>query len=160
MSDRNHCPQHGVMQRVETKFKVRWTCMHPGCTVRRWEGDTSTPADQQTCDLRMECHAMFDELWKSNRMSRHGAYRLLQKLMHLSRANAHIGMFDADQCRVLLERLPAWIAKFSAGEFVFEHLLGRELDARLENYHGESIAWVEAALAERERRANRSVVTQ
>jgi len=64
-----------------------------------------TLANAALRDLRMQCHKVFDQKWKSGRMSRTKAYVWLQERMYLSPDKAHIGMFDKNQCNKLLKIL-------------------------------------------------------
>lgn len=64
-----------------------------------------TLADRELRSLRRLCHAHFDVLWKSRQMTRSQAYKWLQRVMSLPRDKAHIGMFDKEQCRELLDYL-------------------------------------------------------
>lgn len=103
------CPTHNLaMQRQQTRYGVLFICEQPQCTVRCWGGETSTPADQETRELRKQCHAVFDRLWQERGMfaSRTAAYRWLAKRMGLTKMNCHFGMFDAAQCRRALELIP------------------------------------------------------
>lgn len=43
-------------------------------------------------------HASFDQIWRSGRMSRPDAYAWLAKAMGLPKDEAHIGMFNEQQC--------------------------------------------------------------
>lgn len=52
---------------------------------------------------KQAAHAAFDPLWKSRTMTRKEAYAWLAKAMGVSRGNAHIGMFNAEQCRAVVE---------------------------------------------------------
>jgi hypothetical protein len=104
------CPEHGAtMQRCQTKYGGRWACTVALCTVVCWEGQTSTPADAETRALRRQCHEAFDPLWKpgAQRRFRHRghAYIWLSRLMGTVIEETHIGMFNAEQCRSLLEKL-------------------------------------------------------
>jgi CBS domain containing-hemolysin-like protein len=45
------------------------------------------------------------ELWKSKQMKRGTAYKWMQKAMNLSSEQAHIGMFNEDQCWELIKRV-------------------------------------------------------
>ncbi len=62
-------------------------------------------ANAEHRELKKECHARFDDFWKTGAMSRHKAYRKLQKIMGLPAKKAHIGMFSVEQCRELLAKL-------------------------------------------------------
>ena len=68
-----------------------------------------TPADFETKQMRKAAHAAFDPLWdppeggKPYFKDRGAAYRWIQTIMGLDAEKAHIGMFDRDQCRKLIE---------------------------------------------------------
>ncbi|OLN21420.1 hypothetical protein BTO30_14985 [Domibacillus antri] len=64
-----------------------------------------TMANATLRDLRKKCHLLFDRMWKSNEVSRSGAYIWLQGAMNLPSEKAHIGMFDEEQCKKLLHVL-------------------------------------------------------
>lgn len=60
---------------------------------------TGWPADLATKGLRVEAHEIFDRLWKIGDMNRSQAYAWLASRLDLPPEKAHIGMFDAEQCR-------------------------------------------------------------
>ena len=62
-------------------------------------------ANKELREWKVKAHAAFDPLWKSKQMPRGKAYGLLQKLMNLGTEHAHIGLFDVDQCKTLIEKL-------------------------------------------------------
>lgn len=102
------CPDHGSpLAPSATRFGTRWACVVAGCTVSCWDGDTSTPADAETRALRTRCHDAFDPLWRRRTRfrSRGEAYRWLRRAMNLTVDEAHVGRFDAAQCRRLLALL-------------------------------------------------------
>lgn len=72
-----------------------------------WDGETSTPADEETRGLRRQCHEEFDRLWKDRprRFTRTEAYQWLARVMNVDEKEAHIGMFDKDQCERLLRKV-------------------------------------------------------
>ena len=99
------CPQHDrVMVSQATTYGMRYACPADGCTVVCWDGSTLTPADAETRTLRHQCHELFDPLWKTRKRfrTRLNAYIWLANAMGSPIEKAHIGMFDADQCRKLL----------------------------------------------------------
>lgn len=57
--------------------------------------------------LRKICHRKFDPLWnnKRSKWARHNAYKWLQEVMELTPEQAHIGMFNEEQCRKLIKIL-------------------------------------------------------
>lgn len=78
---------------------------HPDCSMVakvRHDGSAGEWTDQPTRDWRKQAHAIFDELWKSNRLTREGAYAWMQKAMHLPAPLAHISKFNIDQCRKVI----------------------------------------------------------
>lgn len=111
------CPTHNVkLIRRQTQYGARWSCDEPGCTVRCWEGSTSTPCDQQTADARHAMHELFDPLWKSGQafagrgknQRRRDAYGWLAKRLEIPVEEMHFGMFTLEQCgraRAIIEAM-------------------------------------------------------
>jgi hypothetical protein len=60
-------------------------------------------ANKELRDWKKKAHAVFDPLWKSGRMSRNLAYHLLQTKMNMGKNDAHIGKFDVEQCKKMVE---------------------------------------------------------
>ena len=50
----------------------------------------------------MDAHAAFDKIWHDSR-SRSGAYRWLRGKLGLSQEECHIGRFDIDMCKRVVE---------------------------------------------------------
>ena len=67
--------------------------------------ELGVPADKETRKLRIAAHEAFDKIWKENKMTRRDSYRWLEKEMGLDSEHAHIGMFTAEQCRQLIEKV-------------------------------------------------------
>lgn len=90
-------------------YGLTWQC--PNCPDHYvgCHGKTDKPlgtlCGPEVRELRKRCHAAFDQLWKSNGMTRGAAYRWMQKTMKIPRKQAHIAMFDEWQCRALLAEL-------------------------------------------------------
>lgn len=99
------CPIHGCpLELASTRYGGRWNCPKEGCTVRCWQGSTSTPCDEETASERRRTHAVFDPLWKGGTArcvfgNRNPAYRWLAEEMEIDVKHCHIGMFSAEQCR-------------------------------------------------------------
>lgn len=58
------------------------------------------------CELRTlkkEAHLHFDQLWKARRMTRRNAYKWLSSCMNTPKDLTHIGMFDEDQCKMVIQ---------------------------------------------------------
>jgi hypothetical protein len=66
-------------------------------------------ANRELRALKKEAHMYFDNLWKvllrpgvTKNVARSEAYKWLGETMNLPMAEAHIGMFDEDQCRLAI----------------------------------------------------------
>lgn len=97
----SRCPIHSLpLVCKTTRYGKRWACPQTGCTVVRWEGETSTPADAETRAARQKAHVAFDALWAGAgaSMTRDEAYRWLADLMGVFQNRAHIGMADRETC--------------------------------------------------------------
>jgi len=67
-----------------------------GCTIACWSGKTSTPADYETRQERIKAHDLFDIIWKSGKLKRTTAYRMLAMYLDTKSEDTHIGMFDKE----------------------------------------------------------------
>lgn len=79
---------------------------YPGCKGTLPADDDGTPrGEPRTKALqgaRNETHKVFDRLWKEKHVSRGGAYSWMREVMSLSKDDAHIGLFEIEQCRDLV----------------------------------------------------------
>lgn len=64
-----------------------------------------TLANEELRKLRIKCHNYFDPFWRMGCVTRDEAYEWLSIVMDLPPEKAHIGMFDEEQCRKLLDIL-------------------------------------------------------
>lgn len=62
-----------------------------------------SPANSELRDWRQRAHELFDPLWRSGAMSRHQAYDWLSARMELPVTETHIGMFDVERCKKVVE---------------------------------------------------------
>lgn len=53
-------------------------------------------ANKELRELKKECHALFDPLWKSNKMTRKEAYGYLANLLSISIDECHFGWFSKE----------------------------------------------------------------
>lgn len=65
-----------------------------------------TMANTELRELRKLCHERFDVRWKTKKISRSKSYQQLAEMMNLPSKEAHIGMFNKEQCIKLLSLLP------------------------------------------------------
>jgi hypothetical protein len=61
-----------------------------------------TLANKELRAWRIRAHANLDPLWKSGRMTRKAVYQILQDAMQLSKGQAHIAMFDIEECKEVI----------------------------------------------------------
>jgi ssDNA-binding Zn-finger/Zn-ribbon topoisomerase 1 len=108
------CPECGSAMVLRTsKFGPFYGCIeYPKCKAAHGahaDGrPLGTPADAVTKKARIQAHDAFDELWKGGAMSRREAYAWMQRAMGLSKDDAHIGKFTADQC----DKLKTLVGKY------------------------------------------------
>jgi len=105
------CPECGsdMVLRKSQHGKFYGCIRYPDCKATHGAHDNGRPygipANEDTKKWRIQAHADFDSLWKGKTavMSRSRAYVWLQKVMGIEKSSeAHIGSFDAKQCRRLI----------------------------------------------------------
>jgi hypothetical protein len=106
------CPEHKVLMiRSETQYGLRFGCPENGCDYVAWvsyNGQKSTPANQETRDARQKAHDAFDQLWKSGRFQRGLMYKALAVHLGRSQKKTHIRLFDIETC----EKVHEFVRKF------------------------------------------------
>ena len=71
---------------------------HPGTAV-----PLGRLADKELRQAKNAAHRAFDPIWKDGRMRRHEAYQWLAGQLGIDRAECHIGMFDVEMCRRVVD---------------------------------------------------------
>lgn len=81
----------------------RCLCIHGAHSDGR---PMSSPASQETKLARSQAHDAFDRLWrgKTRVMSRYSAYGWLAIQLKIAPSECHIGYFDLEMCRRVIER--------------------------------------------------------
>ena len=85
----------------EEDYGPVWVCLSCAAWVgchKGTEDPLGTPANAALRQARRRVHAVFDPLWRNKYMRRGKAYELLAKMMGLPPEQAHIGMFNMEQC--------------------------------------------------------------
>jgi hypothetical protein len=59
-------------------------------------------ADSNLRHWKKRAHSAFDLLWKTGQMTRHEAYRWLAEGLEKAVKDAHIGMFDENECKTVV----------------------------------------------------------
>jgi len=74
--------------------------VHPGTDT-----PLGTLANEELREWRKEAHFWFDRIWKkpTRITTRYNAYGYLAKKMGLPREETHIGMFEIEQCKKVIE---------------------------------------------------------
>lgn len=87
--------------------KMLYRCLPCAAHVGCHEGTMRPLGRLANAELRaakMAAHAAFDPVWRDERaMTRRGAYAWLAAQLGIPREDCHIGMFDAPQCRRVVE---------------------------------------------------------
>lgn len=84
------------------KFWVCWPCDAYVGTHKGTDQPLGTMANAELRKARRAAHDAFDPLWDRT-MARNQAYAWLANAMGLPKKETHIGMFDVDQCRRVVE---------------------------------------------------------
>lgn len=89
-----------------------WCGCHPPASDQGGgQGDGTVPlgrlANAELRAAKQAAHAAFDPIWRSGRMRRREAYAWLAKALGVPAKDAHIGMFDVDQCRRVVDVVAA-----------------------------------------------------
>jgi len=101
---------------------------HPkaGLDGRGGLGDGTVPlgrlANAELRRAKQAAHTAFDPLWQSRQMSRRSAYKWLAESLGIEKKNAHIGMFDVQECRAVV----AAVKEKKKGIYILDTLDGRE----------------------------------
>ncbi len=75
---------------------------HPGTTK-----PLGRLANAELRRLKMDAHAAFDHLWAGGRMKRASAYKWLAGALGIDPKTCHIGMFNEDECRAVVDVVSA-----------------------------------------------------
>lgn len=62
-------------------------------------------ANKELRNWRKQAHSEFDVIWRKGHLSRKGAYKWMMSALKIDESEAHIGMFDVDRCKALIEAL-------------------------------------------------------
>jgi ABC-type transport system involved in Fe-S cluster assembly fused permease/ATPase subunit len=60
-------------------------------------------ANKELRQAKVNAHNYFDLLWKNGEMNRKDAYKWLAEQLKISFDKCHIGMFDVDMCKKVVE---------------------------------------------------------
>ena len=61
------------------------------------------PANKETKEWRIKAHNAFDKLWGRRKMKRKKAYKKLAAAMGMAEEDCHVGRFDIEQCKQVIE---------------------------------------------------------
>lgn len=109
-----YCGKHAVKaygsffwpHKPELHHKKIWAChdcdARVGTHGNSWH-PLGTLANEGLRAVRGVTHHAFDPLWKNGHFQRSELYAMLADHMKLDPVDCHIGMFDEDQCREVIE---------------------------------------------------------
>ena len=103
------CPEcGGTMVLKESQYGPLYGCTRwPDCDCSHGahpNGDPlGVPANKATRLARMEAHDAFDVMRLATGRNRSDAYRWLQDQMGMTREQCHMGKFDIDICKLVVE---------------------------------------------------------
>ncbi len=109
------CPVHGRrLEHKRTRYGGRWNCPVQGCDVVWWGRKNTTPAGELLRQARIAAHDTFDALWKppTRLMTRAEAYKWLGQMFGLTRAEAHIGLFNLKECELVIQFVQAYRERY------------------------------------------------
>jgi hypothetical protein len=92
--------------RPDLKKLFMWRCAPCDARVGCHPG-TKTPlgrlANRVLRRWKMRAHEAFDPIWQERRLSRREAYAWLAEQLGKTEAETHIGMFDSETCKRVIE---------------------------------------------------------
>lgn len=98
---------HIYPHRADLHERRYWRCDPCQAHVGTHRDSDAEPLGRlANADLRQaktKAHEAFDDLWRSGRMKRRQAYRWLAQQLQIDEKDCHIGMFDVQQCRAVVE---------------------------------------------------------
>lgn len=83
-----------------------WACLTCGAKVGchpRTTKPLGTLANKDLSILRYKAHEQFDKLWLDRKLARTLAYVWLTDKLGINRDDCHIGKFDEEQCKKVIE---------------------------------------------------------
>lgn len=89
-------------------YGLIWDCRPCDAYVGVHKGTTNPLGRLANKELRkwkIKAHAAFDPLWKSGTMTRSNAYAKLATALKMDTKKVHIGMFDVETCKRVVQVL-------------------------------------------------------
>lgn len=88
-------------------YGMIWACLPCNAFVGCHKNSANHPplgtlANKELREWRKRAHAVLDPLWKSGRMRRRAVYQILDDAMGLAKGQAHIAMFNIEQCQEVI----------------------------------------------------------
>lgn len=125
------CPECGSLMvlRHSQKFnRCFYGCSrYPKCQATHGAHKDGTPlgipANTETKEWRIKAHAAFDQIWRDSPLTnaRQIAYKILADSMAIDVKDCHIGLFDMDECKIVIALQETLRQKF------LENLAGKSL---------------------------------
>lgn len=90
-----YCKSYGMMY-ICRKCKA-WVGVHKGTNQA-----LGRVAKKSLRQWKIRAHESFDKIWTTKRLTRENAYYWLSIQMGIPRENTHMGMFDEQQCKMVV----------------------------------------------------------
>jgi len=107
---KHDCPDcGGYMVLKDSRYGVFYGCVNwPDCKAahgaHKATGESlGKPANKETKEMRIMAHEAFDSQWEGTPIKRNEAYKILAQKMDIPGKECHIGLFDIDQCKKVIE---------------------------------------------------------
>jgi ssDNA-binding Zn-finger/Zn-ribbon topoisomerase 1 len=109
------CPDCGAPMKLRgSKYGLFYGCTtYPACKAAHGAHPDGRPLGKPATKFvkgkRIQAHEAFDKLWEGTRMKRKDAYRWMQEAMGMTKEEAHIGNYDAEQCERLIAKVNEYL---------------------------------------------------
>lgn len=99
--------------RPDLSFLQFWRCEPCAAYVGCHKGSDAVPlgrlANEELRVAKKRAHSVFDPIWKTQMMTRSGAYQWLATQLGIKTKDCHIGMFDIETCRKTVDICACYI---------------------------------------------------
>lgn len=93
---------HGMIYLCRCKPDFAYVGVHKGT-----DKPLGSPADRMLRYWRGRAHAAFDPIWKKKAVTRSEAYQWLAQKLGIHKDDCHIGMFDTETCKKVVDVMQA-----------------------------------------------------
>ena len=77
--------------------------LHMLVAIKKAKKPLGRLADAELRKFKMKAHSFFDQVWQRGYKKRSNAYSWLAEKMSIDKKDCHIGMFDVEKCKRVIE---------------------------------------------------------